>query len=172
MRKAYKTRLEINKIILETLALPEAERQPWSVIAEKAKIPVSRIYDQITKLRTAGTIPEKEPPRETPRDQRDEAVLTEIASGKGGTAEQRRKVLLEIQAAGSDQNRIKAIEVQNKMDEATDRGVGPGVPLTDADRVSRLARLMQICGPRVTARAQEEAFGTAKGEEARAAASQ
>lgn len=75
------------------------------------------------------------------------------------TADQRRKLLSAIGMRPSQgTSQVSALGKLDEMDSDAGRRVGPPVPLTEAEQIARLSRLMKAVGPQVTEKAKEAAF--------------
>lgn len=170
---AYKSRKIINRAILVALREHKLLRPTWQQVADELGVPIQHVHDQVTRLRKRGLIPPegqdlaKPAPFKMPARRAEAAAsppLDETAlTDESMSPEKRRKALAAIAAFGTEANQIRAIEALNKMDAATDRGIGPVAPMTHEDRVKRLAELMKAVGPEVAFEALEAAFGSESG---------
>lgn len=99
-----------------------------------------------------------------------EILDAEKATHEGGqmTADEQRTFLTNLSRDTTEapQVRMAAMAMYNKLVESTTErdALGPGKPLTNPERIMRLALLMRALGPAVTLKAYKEAFAI-KGEE-------
>lgn len=85
------------------------------------------------------------------------------ADGGEYTIEKQRKWLRQVQRDEQHpiQIRMAALQMYNKLnvEDVNERdALGPGAPLTDKERINRIALLMKSCGPKLVLKAYEEAF--------------
>jgi len=105
--------------------------------------------------------PEKVPMRGTAEimDLLDEEATKHVGEM---TLEWQRKFLTQVSRDKNEpvQLRMAAMAAYNKLAESTSErdALGPGKPLTDKDRITRLSLLMKACGPTLVLKAYEEAF--------------
>lgn len=71
----------------------------------------------------------------------------------------RLKVLSRLIRVGAPAVKIQAIKAYEELTRSSDSLIGPGAPLTDEDRVARLARLLMAVGSTTASKAWEVAFG-------------
>lgn len=72
----------------------------------------------------------------------------------------RLKILSRLIRTGAPQVKIAAIKAMEDLTKTSDDRVGPGPPLTDADKISRLARLLLALPEEISSQAWEVAYGT------------
>jgi len=146
---------ERNKRVLEVCrANPTLSSQEIAVLV--GEVP-EYCATRISRLRKRGLLPDRaENIRlRTSVGAPPESLLPVLA---GLTAPERRRILEEIAKTGAEATKISAIRALEELDRQAGGSIGPKPPLSVAEKVNRLARLMLAVGPSIVEQARVAAF--------------
>lgn len=127
-------------------------------LVSSQKVDVDQNWDP-----TPPPAPEPPPPPKEPRAKKEapDHGLSVIRSEGTLPVEEMLRVLSEMATAGPPQYRVQAVKLLDEL-QAIHRPVesfGPPPPLTEEDRISRLAVLMEVCGRETTDAAYARTWG-------------
>lgn len=130
----------------------------------KSRLGLARTYKKLSRPivpidipKPAPTVPYDEPPPETDSAPTVEAIIN---SSVLTPQEQRERLSWLAHHAAREGDQVSALRALQQLDAALSahQSPGPGVPLTDEDRIRRLSLLLEACGEELSAQAWKRAF--------------